>query len=281
MSLIEMQKLLANLYTSEHLREQFRQNPETTGAHYGLSPEASRQLCSVNWTAVDRFARSLINKRLKLVKPFLPATCILLGNELLSLFSIYCERFPLVKRLQAPEEAQQFACFLNQQSNLFIKNKASYAKDTLSFEQTRLEVMVNAVGLDTPCPVEPLHVLLDRDDWLSLYPMIAPQLRVEQFAYPVDELIPKIIAGENVGQTPESVRILFIYNQQSNAIQTRRIKVSTQRLLSLSHGHFTIKNILDTLRNELDISEVQYVLFEDECRCFYDRLVQEKMIHFV
>ena len=279
MSLLNMQQALAHLYTDAPLRVQCQETPEVVRERFGLSASEQSQLETLDWAAVERFARSLAQKRLKRVKPHVPATCTLLGPELMTHFTDYCERFPLAQRVRSYEDALQFMQFLDSTRQACFDH-LPYAQDVVAYEQTRLVLLSNPDMLEPVADAEAACAHFDHENWYACRPIIGPQVQTRQFAYPVDAIAFRLAEGELSNEEPDAVCILFARQPGSYYVHTQRIKASTRYLLSLCQGQFAIEVILEKMFAVLSVPTEQHRDFEVECRQFLRRLAQEGVITF-
>jgi len=109
--LIEVQHVLARLYTDGSLREQFLADPESVGKGLGISADEARQLAEAR-ASIRYFARSLQVKRLGEAGRFLPATRRALGVRYGPLFLKYADTPPPTGPRKLQEDALRFVRFL-------------------------------------------------------------------------------------------------------------------------------------------------------------------------
>jgi hypothetical protein len=81
MPLREIQSALAKLYTDARWRQQFARDPSATAKRLGLGPEDIAPFLSISHEDVDRYAASLLRKRLTAVRSLLPRTAALLRSD--------------------------------------------------------------------------------------------------------------------------------------------------------------------------------------------------------
>lgn len=93
MGYLEVQQVLAKLYTNAVLRESFFANPQEEGEELGLSFDEAQQLAQLSAQQVNLFASSLKRKRLSEVKELLPLTSQVLGKDFSKLFWRYAETY--------------------------------------------------------------------------------------------------------------------------------------------------------------------------------------------
>ena len=278
MPLYEIQAFLAQLYTSADLRASFRRSPEITLEKFGLTGEERKNLQRLDLKMANCFADSLITKRLKLVKSAIPATCILMRNELRSIFTAFCEKRPLSQRLTGEEDGFDFLRFLNSSCHKIFK-QIPYAKSIRTYDHTRLELLTTCRG--QPPQVSHQLNLTQVDNWRGSQPVITSYLDIKQFEYPVDRIIPQLIDDETPELKPESTWILFVRSPESQHVLTKRIKYSTQLLIGLCQNGETVGTVLDKLTCTLKVPSKQQLAFETECCSFLNALAKEGIVAFI
>ena len=278
MPLHEIQAFLAQLYTSADLRASFRRAPKITLEKFGLTEEESKNLQRLDLKKVDFFADSLINKRLKLVKSAIPATCTLIKDELRSIFTAFCEEYPLSQRLTGEEDGFDFLSFLNSSCRK-ISKQIPYAKNIRTYDYTRLRLLTTCSGQSTQVSQQ-LNLTQD-DNWRGRQPVIIPYLDIKQFEYPVDRIIPQLIDDKIPELKPESTWILFVRSPESQHVLTKRIKYSTQLLIGLCQNGETVGTVLDKLACTLKVPSKQQLAFETECYSFLNALAKESIVAFI
>src|SRR4051812_29553993 len=94
MGLLDLQSVLTRLYTDSAFRARFLHGPAAATRGDGLTEEEQRLLAALDRGQVERFARSLQQKRLGVVRELLPAAARMLGDCLPRFFFDYCDRQP-------------------------------------------------------------------------------------------------------------------------------------------------------------------------------------------
>jgi hypothetical protein len=108
MSLRNLQSVLARLYTDSAFRAAFFRDPSPAGSAAGLTEAEQQLLTALDRGQVERFARSLQQKRLGLVRELLPAAAALLVDSFAPCFREYCDRHP-----SARERADEAIVFID------------------------------------------------------------------------------------------------------------------------------------------------------------------------
>lgn len=112
MSLQEQQNLLAKLYTTPELRDEFFARPHETGARFGMTEKESDDLALVVRDELEYFASSLIQKRLQEVEKLLPLTSRFAGGDFRSGFREFAATFVPNGVKKHLEDALAFCDFL-------------------------------------------------------------------------------------------------------------------------------------------------------------------------
>src|SRR5579884_1781279 len=94
MSLLAVQSLLARLYTDSAFRTRFFDAPGEACEGMGLTEAEQVQLLALDRQQVERFARSLRQKRLGAARELLPGTAQVMGEGFGAAFVHYCECQP-------------------------------------------------------------------------------------------------------------------------------------------------------------------------------------------
>src|SRR2546428_2298756 len=102
MGLLAVQTALARLYPDSLFRARFFANPGEGCHGMGLTAMEQRQLAALDRRQVERFARSLQQKRLDLACDLLPGTARGLGDRFAAAFFRDCEAPP-----SAPDRVEE------------------------------------------------------------------------------------------------------------------------------------------------------------------------------
>lgn len=138
MSLVEIQRTLARLYTDATLRERFFGDPVGVGRELGLSDEEARELSRLPAQKVDSFADSLRAKRLLEVTKLLPMTNRILGGEFAAHFKTYAADYSPAGVKKHLGDALAFASYLETK----VRRASEHPRwllDLLRYEQARLK----------------------------------------------------------------------------------------------------------------------------------------------
>ena len=158
MSLLAIQSLLAQLYTDSAFRARFFDDPEGACRERALTEAERRQLTTLDRPQVERFARSLKQKRLGLARELLPGTARVMGDRFAERFFQYCDAQP--SALDRTEEAKAFAGYLSRAlAELSPKPGEApdspmpgYLSDLLTCECLQLEVLYPAAADERQAP---------------------------------------------------------------------------------------------------------------------------------
>lgn len=133
MSLREQQNFLARLYTDANLRRAFTSEPEKIGAENCLNETEIAELAAVFPEELDFFAASLVWKRLREAKKFLPLTEKVLGADFEKLFRRFSQNYNPQTIKKHLEDALEFSKFLQ------TETVSEAAKTAAKFERAKLE----------------------------------------------------------------------------------------------------------------------------------------------
>lgn len=133
MSLLEQQNFLARVYTDENLRRKFLAAPGKIGRENDLNESEISEILEIFPDEINRFAESLIWKRLQEVEKILPLTKQNLGADFIKFFREFAPTFNSTSVKKHLEDALAFAAFLQHQ------NLSPLAKNITKFERAKLE----------------------------------------------------------------------------------------------------------------------------------------------
>jgi hypothetical protein len=133
MSLLDVQNLLARIFTDEDLRLRFLREPEKTGMENNLSRAEIEQIKQILPEQIRFFADSLVSKRLHEVEKLLPLTRKALGKEFEKYFREFANQFLPQTIKKHLEDAIQFSGFLHSKNI-----EPVWTTDLTRFERARL-----------------------------------------------------------------------------------------------------------------------------------------------
>lgn len=133
MSLLDVQNLLARIFTDEDLRLRFLSEPEKIGVENNLSASEIEQIRQILPEQINFFAGSLFYKRLHEVEKLLPLTRKTLETEFEKYFREFANQFLPQTIKKHLEDAIEFVEFLQSK-----KIEPVWAKDLARFEGARL-----------------------------------------------------------------------------------------------------------------------------------------------
>jgi hypothetical protein len=133
MSLLDVQNLLARIFTDEDLRLRFLSEPDKIGIENNLSAAEIEQIRQILPEQINFFADSLFYKRLHEVEKLLPLTRKALGTEFEKYFREFANQFLPQTIKKHLEDAIEFIEFLQSK-----KIEPVWAKDLARFEGARL-----------------------------------------------------------------------------------------------------------------------------------------------
>ncbi|GDY23213.1 hypothetical protein LBMAG56_45600 [Verrucomicrobiota bacterium] len=141
MGLAETQRLLAHLYTDPRVREQFFTHPATVAAEFSLPPADLHVLRHLPRAEINRFARSLQNKRLGDTAKLLPLTRRALGRHFAPRFLAWAESTAPATSHHHTDDARHFAAHLlseNKKTAAPAKALAPWITNLLRYETAAL-----------------------------------------------------------------------------------------------------------------------------------------------
>jgi len=133
MSLLDVQNLLARIFTDEDLRLRFLREPEKIGIENNLSASEIEQIRQILPEQINFFADSLFYKRLREVEKLLPLTRKAAGKEFEKYFREFANQFLPQTIKKHLEDAIRFGEFLQSK-----KIEPVWVKDLARFERARL-----------------------------------------------------------------------------------------------------------------------------------------------
>ena len=280
MSQTRIEAFLTELSTNGPLRRQFKFFPADVLNIYGFSEDEKRTLKTLDWKPISEYINQAFQKRLSFLKANIPGVCILLGDALETTFSAFCERFPVKAKTSAQQEALQFIEYLTFYSDYPIPGYP-YANDVLDFENTRLEVTLNA-SLSSRYSLTPSEMaILEGDEWKLLKPRINEGLLLKRYAYPIDRIIRKLTSTEKVHPDPDETWVIFLRRRKNGKTIARGVAATTRLLITRCDGRTPIYDILERIRNEVLLTGKQLIYFEHDCRHFLKKLAQEGLLELV
>jgi hypothetical protein len=133
MSLVDVQNLLARIFTDEDLRLRFLLEPEKTGAENNLNEAEIEQIKQILPEQINFFADSLFYKRLHEVEKLLPLTRKALEKDFEKYFREFANQFLPQTIKKHLEDAIGFGEFLQTR-----KIEPVWTRDLAKFECSRL-----------------------------------------------------------------------------------------------------------------------------------------------
>ncbi len=135
MGLVEVQKTLAQLYTSRELREKFLASPKTVAKDLGLNPKDLEQLTQLSTFHLREFSESLHYKRMGEVRDLLPFTSKSLKTKFSELFLKFADTYLPSGVKKHRDDAIAFAEFISKKSDCL-----DWCKEIAIYEATRLKL---------------------------------------------------------------------------------------------------------------------------------------------
>jgi len=137
MGLIDVQRVLAQLYTNTALRERFLCDPQTVGQALGLGGTEIEQIAQMSAQQITRFAHSLQSKRLGEIDKLLPLSYKVLGTRFTALFRQYADTYIPSGINKHRDDAIAFAAFIEQIAH-DTGIEPAWATEVLLYEKSRL-----------------------------------------------------------------------------------------------------------------------------------------------
>lgn len=140
MSLVNLQQVLARIYTNSKLRDDFLTNPDVVGNSLGLNCQEIQQLSQLSSQQVNLFASSLKRKRLGEIRKLLPLTNKILKKEFDRLFFSFAETYLPTGSRKHLLDSIAFGNFIKQ--NLTTEKNQLWLVDIWSYETIRLNMLL-------------------------------------------------------------------------------------------------------------------------------------------
>ena len=276
MSLLGLQSILARLYTDSAFRAVVFRDPSDDGT--GLSDEEQQLLAALDRGQVERFARSLQQKRLGLVRELLPAATRLIGGQLDRCFFAYCDRYP-----SAPERWAEAIAFIDDlmgELPLYDSDRhlPGYWCDLLTCERLHLELRAATIRAADPLLPPSSAPTLATEDQLNARPQLTGQVRVAAFQYNMAALYPTVVRGEVTEAQPDPSFILMVAMPSETRVRMKRINAPSAQLLTLCDGTRKLEAILDEVAAGLHLAPSDRPVFERECRRFLTPLAENGLV---
>jgi hypothetical protein len=272
MALRDLQSVLARLYTDSAFRARFFDGSEAARG-LGLTIDEQQSLAALDRAQVERFARSLQQKRLGLVRELLPATAALLGETFAARFFEYCDRQPSAR--EPFDEALAFLDHLSSELPGSFQASAlpAYWPDLLTCERLRLELM--AGPSDSPPPKPPA---LSIQDPLEACPRRTAGIRIAAFGYDMETLYPQLTRGEVSEAGPEPCFLLIAKPRTSAGVRMKRINAPSAQMLALCDGTRKLGAIIAEVGSGLALKPDERPAFAAECLRFLAPLTENGLI---
>lgn len=268
---------MSHLAANENLRRQYRAYPAEVCTAFGLSAEEASQFQEMNGNRREPAGARGDEPRLRRVRQFIPSICALLGDDLLPMFSRYGDCFPADSRTAGRADALQFTHYLTSLSEYPIPGYP-YANEVIDCEQTRLELL-SILRDDRQSPPNGEFIdALKSEEWKSCIPKLRAHIFVKEYHYPLDIIINHLIQGKPIHPDPGHVWILFAKCRQPGRVIVKRIRKSTQQLISRCDGTASISTILIRLRAALKLKGRDAGNLDRHCHRFLLSLAGEGLL---
>lgn len=296
MSLLALQTVLARLYLEPEFRAAYFQQPEAFLSTPDLSSEERAYLGRLDQAQVERFSRSLRNKRLGTLRGRLPALVNSGGERFPRWFEAYCEAHPSVP--EGREDAIAFTGFLcGRLPHDPTLHRPAYLPDLIRMERCRLDLLEAARSLSIS-PQAKLHSEEPRRDESSSLPgpagcrpssappdgelplsptdrpLLARTARLLQTRFDFERLFTQLQKGQTGCPPPQSSwHLLAVVD---GAFRIKRLTEVTAQLLRRCDGTRSWEQILEevttpsaqALPQNWEPGGVDRTRFEAECQAF-------------
>ena len=278
----------------------------------GLTAMEQRQLAALDRRQVERFARSLQQKRLDLARELLPGTARVMGDRFAEAFFRYCEAQP--SALERVEEAKAFAGYLRESMGSAGTDQGlpGYFADLVIGERLCLEVLYPPAdgrrpspGVETPVCTSETHLrgfnqgsihtgesganglgfgshdeasTRISESLLDAHPQLTARARVDAFRYDMEALYPLELDGEAADAPPDPCFIMIGKVRGALRVRLKRINDATARLLRLCDGTRTLAVIVDEVAAGLRLNAADRRAFAAECARFLAPLIEGGLI---
>lgn len=281
LALLDLQTILTQLYTDSAYRARFFRDRVGACADVPLTERERAHLCALDPDQVERFARSLRQKRCASARDLLPVTARTMGARFAESFFRYCDAHPGASR--PPDEAAAFAAFLGGSS----VGGPPYLRDVIACERLRLDVLHRSAaeaaleGSQPSCPGFSLDspVSPPRVDGENVRPRFTSRARIAFFAYDMEVLYPRLASGDEAEAQPDPSIILIGRVQGAMIARLKRLSPTTEQFLRLCDGTRPLSAIVDEVAADLRLDEQDRHKLGAECARFLTPLVESNLIH--
>ena len=267
MALLDLQTVLARLYTDRAFRALFFADPFAACDGMPLTRTERQQLVALDRIQVERFARSLRQKRLGLVRELLPATANVMRDRFEKFFFDYCDAQP--SALERVDEALAFAAFLLDVG----LTDPPYLPGCITCERLRLQALYVPSGPLAPCIDDPAPPLTP-----DACPQCTAHIRVAACRYDMETLYARVACGETVEAQPDACFVLIGKVRGAMRVRMKRINAPTAQLLLLCDGTRTLGEIMEEVARRIRLSDADKPPFAAECVTLLTPLVESGLL---
>ena len=263
MSLLERQTALARLSTEPGLRSLLEDRPAQICQQLDLSPDDAQWLTQLDPGQVDRFARSLRQKRLNGVRAHAPASMCVLGHRASHVFAAYADDQTWPGR--GVRDALLFLRFLRARSEC----NTPLLMDVVRCEEAMLRILLRlAFEVAEPAP------MLGR----VAVPRRTGRMAVRKVGCDLETLYPRLAHGESVTPEPDPCYVLIGRGRGSELTRVMRINDATACLLDLCDGSRPVELVIEEVAARIPLSGETAARFATEAHALLRQLLASGLL---
>lgn len=271
MSILEMQRVLTRVFTSEEFRQSFLADAEAACGAYDLTARELKSLKALDGERVGNYALILREVRFELALRAFPLTQSLLPDDFHKFAGRYVREYPPTTTTGAAmfREATtlyRFVLKLAEEGELNVP----YLRDVMKYEKNlfsvgnRLEASLSANACSEANAVLPPDFTERAIGHLR--PLKGAHVETGSFGYDVLALISQLSRGEEPRLSEERTYVLFHKVPGDQGVKVSKINAATRDLIGLCDGTRATAEVISELaaRREVTSAEGRAEL---SCRC--------------
>ena len=260
MSVAEMQACLARLYIDEPFRKLFYLEPDDTIKNYKLTAAEKTAIQGIDQTLLDGFARSLKNKG---KRKFLSAYPLIfkLGKPIHRYYTRYYELYPARPGQRTLEQIESFGEFMTQ-TLVAAEDVPPFAHEVARYEQLYYLAKFKPSSRDSLARINE-RPKKESPAQLEDYPQLVEGIYTAVFAYDIPHIVDQL-REENIQPEAPLKQSHVVFQQVKNSQQPRifAVTAATHRVLELCTGSHTVAELVTTIEDELQKTELQAPLLQ-------------------